>query len=140
LVIGRAARCVALKVEQYSDIFLSTTAKGFFHTSKHSQNATTSALQTSLLDIYIVSHNIWISKMGEQLRIRLAEQLNAYDWNAVDNFKSLWEAIKLSSDGETLVETTLPVYASHYLVNILSNLCVEVNRVSSFDLGKVTAA
>jgi hypothetical protein len=78
--------------------------------------------------------------MGEQLRIRLAEQLNAYDWNAVDNFKSLWEAIKLSSDGETLVETTLPVYASHYLVNILSNLCVEVNRVSSFDLGKVTAA
>lgn len=44
--------------------------------------------------------------------------------------------MKLSSEGEEVVEMSLPVYCSHFLMNILSNICVEINRVSNFDLEK----
>jgi hypothetical protein len=43
----------------------------------------------------------------------------------------------LSSEGEDVVKLTLPVYASHFVISTLSNICVEINRVSNFDLETV---
>nr|KAJ3420376.1 Golgi transport complex subunit 1 [Polyrhizophydium stewartii] len=96
--------------------------------------------QEQLMEVYNQAHVFWIKSVGERLEGKLLEQLESHDWRHGERFQALWEDISVQAhdEGGSVLESkfSLPVHASSFVMNVLFDVCVELNRIGGYTLEK----
>ncbi|KAK6099169.1 hypothetical protein MT418_000619 [Batrachochytrium dendrobatidis] len=159
LFIGRTARIIALKAGKFMAEFdsnsqfnsekrmtdgssVQSTAHHFLsrHLEQQSESRTLLPIQELLMDVYNQAHTFWTTSVALRLEIAFRDSLETQDWKLGKQFQTLWESMTIHAQGETgdAMESKmcLPVHASPFVLNILWNVCAELNRTGSYTLEK----
>ena len=160
LFIGRTARLIALMIAKLEPHFTivfeaSSPASSVSHDRQYipvesaaqkvlashgsnSEGAKLSPEQNLLMEVYTEAHMLWISSIGKRLEGNLMKRLEGEDWEHGERFQALWEAVSVSAQGEKgdVLEgkISLPVNASSFVINILFDVCSELNRIGGYTL------
>ncbi|KAH6559757.1 hypothetical protein BASA62_000151 [Batrachochytrium salamandrivorans] len=160
LFIGRTARIISLKVGKLISDYesrpmyrqglgsggsggsLPSAAQQFLnHRTSHLLSSKRMFPQQELLmEVYNQAHGIWISYVARRLEVTLRFQLENHDWKHGEQFQIVWESVAIQAQGETgnTMESkiSLPVHVSSFVLNLLLDVCAELNRIGSYTLEK----
>ncbi|TPX44055.1 hypothetical protein SeLEV6574_g04745 [Synchytrium endobioticum] len=163
LFIGRAAQAIAIKSRaSMNSVFLDvgfdsnslSTVK--LRTRRPSIRPTSAASMTipsepeprlaqmhrMMMEVYVISHGPWTRSAADLISSRIIKGLRQTDWrkDGMAIVTQVWEpvAIQGSNDaGESIEEkVSLPVFASHFLVEALWIATKEINRIAGVSLDK----
>lgn len=90
VLLAAACRCISQKLEMYHNLF-ELNAHGAVLSSQHPQSARSRAIQLQFFEMYLHTHELWISGICDDAASQLKKGLASSCWKNKTLIQSNWE-------------------------------------------------